>query len=202
MPAGLFISSRRWDGSVTELEYKEDEILSQASAGDREAFGLLYERYIDRIFNYVYYRTGNVNDAEDLTARVFQRAMNHIVNYTDRGVPFSAWLYRIAHNLVANWHRDRSRRQEIPISDAPLIAHGDHPEASLVHSQQQDALLKLIRSLPAERQTLLILKFVEHLSNAEIGSIMGRSEGAVKSLYHRTLLALRDEIGDFGDYSD
>jgi RNA polymerase sigma-70 factor (ECF subfamily) len=187
---------------VTELEFKEDEILSQASAGDREAFGLLYERYIDRIFNYVYYRTGNVNDAEDLTARVFQRAMNHIVNYTDRGVPFSAWLYRIAHNLVANWHRDRSRRQEIPISDAPLIAHGDHPEASLVHSQQQDALLKLIRSLPAERQTLLILKFVEHLSNAEIGSIMGRSEGAVKSLYHRTLLALRDEIGDFGDYSD
>jgi RNA polymerase sigma-70 factor, ECF subfamily len=187
---------------VTEIEYNEEAILSQASAGDREAFGLLYERYIDRIFNYVYYRTGNVNDAEDLTARVFQRAMNHIVNYTDRGVPFSAWLYRIAHNLVANWHRDRSRRQEIPISDAPLIAHGDHPEASLVHTQQQEALLRLIRSLPAERQTLLILKFVEHLSNAEIGAIMNRSEGAVKSLYHRTLLALRDEIGDFGDYSD
>jgi RNA polymerase sigma-70 factor (ECF subfamily) len=184
------------------MDLSDEEILARASAGDRDAFGMLYERYVDRIFNYVYYRTGNVNDAEDLTARVFQRAMNHIVNYTDRGVPFSAWLYRIAHNLVANWHRDRSRRQEIPISDAPLVAKGDAPEASLVHNEQQESLLRLIRSLPDERQTLLILKFVEHYSNAEIGAIMGRSEGAVKSLYHRTLLALRDEIGDYGDYSD
>lgn len=187
---------------LAEELYSEEEILAQAARGDRDAFGMLYERYVDRIFNYVYYRTGNVNDAEDLTARVFQRAMNHIVNYTDRGVPFSAWLYRIAHNLVANWHRDRSRRQEIPLSDAPLVAKGDHPESNLVHNQQQDALLRLIRSLPAERQTLLILKFVEHLSNAEIGEIMGRSEGAVKSLYHRTLLSMRDQIGDADEYSD
>jgi RNA polymerase sigma-70 factor (ECF subfamily) len=184
------------------MDLNDEEILARASAGDRDAFGMLYERYVERIFNYVYYRTGNVNDAEDLTARVFQRAMNHIVNYTDRGVPFSAWLYRIAHNLVANWHRDRSRRQEIPISDAPLVSKGDAPETSLVHTEQQESLLRLIRSLPAERQTLLILKFVEHYSNAEIGAIMGRSEGAVKSLYHRTLLALRDEIGDYSDYSD
>jgi RNA polymerase sigma-70 factor (ECF subfamily) len=184
------------------MDLNDEETLARASAGDRDAFGMLYERYVDRIFNYVYYRTGNVNDAEDLTARVFQRAMNHIVNYTDRGVPFSAWLYRIAHNLVANWHRDRSRRQEIPISDAPLVARGDAPEVSMVHTEQQEALLRLIRSLPAERQTLLILKFVEHYSNAEIGEIMGRSEGAVKSLYHRTLLALREQIGDYSDYSD
>ena len=184
------------------MDFSDEEVLARASAGDRDAFGMLYERYVERIFNYVYYRTGNVNDAEDLTARVFQRAMNHIVNYTDRGVPFSAWLYRIAHNLVANWHRDRSRRQEIPISDAPLVAKGDAPETSLVHTEQQESLLRLIRSLPAERQTLLILKFVEHYSNAEIGAIMGRSEGAVKSLYHRTLLALRDQIGDYSDYSD
>jgi RNA polymerase sigma-70 factor (ECF subfamily) len=95
-------------------ELKDEEVLGRASQGDKEAFGMLYERYIDRIFNYVYYRTGNLHDAEDITARVFQRAMNHIQNYTDRGVPFSAWLYRIAHNLVANWHRDRSRKQEIP----------------------------------------------------------------------------------------
>ena len=184
------------------MDLSDEEVLTRASAGDRDAFGMLYELYVERIFNYVYYRTGNVSDAEDLTARVFQRAMNHIVNYTDRGVPFSAWLYRIAHNLVANWHRDRSRRQEIPLSDAPIVAKGDHPEASLVHTEQRESLLRLIRSLPDERQTLLILKFVEHYSNAEIGTIMGRSEGAVKSLYHRTLLALRDEIGDFSDYSD
>jgi RNA polymerase sigma-70 factor (ECF subfamily) len=123
--------------------------------------------------------------------------MNHIKNYTDRGVPFSAWLYRIAHNLVANWHRDRSRRQEIPINDVPILpSKGDHPERNLVRSQEEDALLRLIRRLPPERQNLLILKFVENMSNAEIGAIMGRSEGAVKSLYHRTLLAMRDQIGD------
>jgi RNA polymerase sigma-70 factor (ECF subfamily) len=182
---------------VPDLEYDEEQVLSHASQGDRDAFGLLYERYIDRIFNYVYYRTGNLHDAEDLTARVFQRAMNHIHNYTDRGVPFSAWLYRIAHNLVANWHRDRSRRQEIPLNDLPVIpSKGDLPETTLVRSQEQDSLLRLIRRLPSERQSLLILKFVENMSNAEIGQIMGRSEGAVKSLYHRTLLALRDQIGD------
>ena len=182
---------------MQETEFKEDEVLSLASQGDRDAFGQLYERYVDRIFNYVYYRTGNLHDAEDLTARVFQRAMNHIVNYTDRGIPFSAWLYRIAHNLVANWHRDRSRKQEIPLDDLPVLpTKGDHPERNLVRSQEQDALLRLIRRLPSERQNLLILKFVENMSNAEIGAVMGRSEGAVKSLYHRTLLALRDQIGD------
>ena len=182
---------------MPDSEYKEEDVLALASQGDKDAFGMLYERYTERIFNYVYYRTGNVHDAEDLTARVFQRAMNHIHNYTDRGVPFSAWLYRIAHNLVANWHRDRSRRQEIPINDLPVLpAKGDHPETTLVRTEEQDALLRLIRRLPPERQNLLILKFVENMSNAEIGQIMGRSEGAVKSLYHRTLLALRDEIGD------
>jgi len=180
-----------------QTELKDEDVLLRASQGDKEAFGLLYERHVDRIFNYVYYRTGNQHDAEDLTARVFQRAMNHIHNYTDRGVPFSAWLYRIAHNLVANWHRDRSRKQEIPISDLPVLpSQGDHPESRLVHSQDQDSLLRLIRRLPADRQSLLILKFVEDLSNAEIGQIMGRSEGAVKSLYHRTLLALRDQLTD------
>jgi RNA polymerase sigma-70 factor, ECF subfamily len=183
--------------NLAELEYNEEEILGRASQGDREAFGQLYERYVERIFNYVYYRTGNLHDAEDLTARVFQRAMNHIKNYTDRGVPFSAWLYRIAHNLVANWHRDRSRKQEIPLDDLPVIpTKGDHPERNLVRSQEQESLLRMIRRLPPERQNLLILKFVENMSNAEIGEIMGRSEGAVKSLYHRTLLSLRDQLED------
>ena len=179
------------------MEYREEDVLARASTGDRDAFGELYERYAERIFNYVYYRTGNQHDAEDLTARVFQRAMNHIKNYTDRGVPFSAWLYRIAHNLVANWHRDRSRKQEIPIDDLPILpTKGEHPERNLMRSQEQDALLRMIRKLPPERQNLLILKFVEDMSNAEIGKIMGRSEGAVKSLYHRTLLALRDRLDD------
>ncbi|MDH5507507.1 MAG: sigma-70 family RNA polymerase sigma factor [Anaerolineae bacterium] len=177
------------------LIQKDDDVLALAAQGDRQAFGVLYDRYVARIYNYIYYRTGNQNDAEDLTARVFFRAMRHITNYTDRGVPFSAWLYRIAHNLVANWHRDNSRRPEIPL-DEDFRAKGssDHPESALMHSEERQALMSVIGRLPEDRQQLLILKFVEHLSNAEIGEIMGRTEGAVKSLYHRTLLVLRDQF--------
>jgi len=179
---------------VNLIEISDKEVLVQASQGDQEAFGALYERYVGRIYNYIYYRTGNQHDAEDLTARVFYRAMRHIVNYQDRGLPFSAWLYRIAHNLVANWHRDNSRKKEIPLDETFTIKHfGDHPETKVLKAEDQDALLDLIRTLPADRQQLLILKFVEHLPNAEIGQIMGRTEGAIKSLYHRTLLALREE---------
>ena len=173
----------------------DTEALQKAAVGDEQAFGILYERYVTRIYNYIYYRTGNVHDAEDLTARVFYRAMRHIHNYNDRGLPISAWLYRIAHNLVANWHRDNSRRKEIPLEDTLLSSGYDfHPEQELLVSEEQQRLLVIIRSLPAERQQLLILKYIENLSNAEIGLIMERTEGAVKSLYHRTLLSLRKEF--------
>jgi RNA polymerase sigma-70 factor (ECF subfamily) len=177
-------------------EVIDEKTLLLAAQEDQEAFGALYERYVGRIYNYIYYRTGNQHDAEDLTARVFFRALRHIEHYTDRGLPFSAWLYRIAHNLVANWHRDNSRRKEVPLEEIILVRQGsEHPEILLMQSEEEDNLLEIIRSLPPDRQQLLILKFVEHLSNAEIGQIMGRSEGAVKSLYHRTLLSMRDEFG-------
>jgi RNA polymerase sigma-70 factor (ECF subfamily) len=176
-------------------EINDEMALIQSAQGDRQAFGLLYERYVGRIYNYVYYRTGNQHDAEDLTARVFFRALHHIGNYQQRGLPFSAWLYRIAHNLVANWHRDRGRRPEISLDECLWIHQpGEHPEKTLLQTEESEHLLKVIRKLPSDRQQLLLLKFVEHLSNAEIGQIMGRTEGAVKSLYHRTLLALRDEL--------
>lgn len=172
----------------------EKELIEQAKT-DREAFGQLYEIYVDRIYNYVYYRTGNSADAEDLTAKIFVRAMQHIHRYEDKGVPFSAWLYRIAHNLVANWHRDNSRRKIISIDDMTnWRVHEDGPEFAAQLTEDKEALLAAIRRLPADRQELLILKFVERLPNAEIGEIMGRSEGAIKSLYHRTLLSLKDEF--------
>jgi RNA polymerase sigma-70 factor, ECF subfamily len=162
---------------------------------DAAAFGQLYERYVTKIYNYVYYRTGNHHDAEDLTGRVFYRALMHIDRFVDRGVPFSAWLYRIAHNLVANWHRDHARRQELSLDDVTLTGGlRETPEAATEANEEHARLLSSIRSLPTERQELLILKFVDHLSNAEIGQIMGRSEGAIKSLYHRTLISLRDEL--------
>jgi RNA polymerase sigma-70 factor (ECF subfamily) len=159
---------------------------------DPDAFGQLYERYVDKIYNYMYYRTGNHHDAEDLTAKTFYQALKHLHRYVDRGFPFSAWLYRIAHNLMANWHRDHSRRQVIPLDEIALATQRSDPEDSIELQDEQRLMLRLIRRMPDDRQQLLILKFVQLMSNREIAQIMGRSEGAIKSLYHRTLLALRD----------
>ena len=179
-------------------DLNDDAGLVAAAKADPEAFGALYERYVKKIYNYLYYRTGNAHDAEDLTERVFQRAMLNLEGYTSRGLPFSAWLYRIAHNLVANWHRDQGRRQMVPLNEVGpqdmAALRTEAPEAVAETREEQESLLQVIRRLPGERQQLLILKFVDHLSNAEIGVVMHRSEGAVKSLYHRTLLALRDEL--------
>ena len=176
-------------------EPPDDMQLVAQVAEDPSAFGELYQRYVTKIYSYVYYRTGNHHDAEDLTGRVFYRALMHVDRFVDRGVPFSAWLYRIAHNLVANWHRDHSRRQEYSLEDLTLTSPArDAPEATTEANEERLRLLQAIRSLPPERQELLILKFVERLSNAEIGQIMGRTEGAIKSLYHRTLLSLRDAL--------
>lgn len=181
--------------SLTPLTDLDEKLLVEQAKVDPDAFGELYNRYIKRIYNYVYYRTGNHQDAEDLTSRVFQRALQHIPKYVDRGVPFSAWLYRIAHNLVVNWHRDRSRRKVVPLDDAILhVLHGSVPEAVAERQQEKDILLQAIGNLSDDRQQLLLLKYIERLSNAEIGTIMGRSEGAIKSLYHRTLIALREDI--------
>lgn len=173
-----------------------DATLVERAKADPEAFGLLYERYVDKIYSYVYYRTGNEHEAEDLTAKVFVQALAHIHRFVQRGLPFSSWLYRIAHNVVANWYRDRSRRQVVPLDRVPL--NNPLRDGSLLQHAAQDerrgALLAAVGRLPADRQELIVLKFVEQLPNAEIGHIMGRSEGAIKSLYHRTLLSLREEL--------
>jgi RNA polymerase sigma-70 factor (ECF subfamily) len=117
----------------------------------------------------------------------------------DRGAPFSAWLYRIAHNVVANWHRDRSRQKVVSLEDVPLPSvRRDDPARVAEEKDQQNELLDAIRRLPADRQQLLILKFVEQMSNLQIAQVMGRTEGAVKSLYHRTLVALRADLVNAG----
>ncbi|MFU8826669.1 MAG: RNA polymerase sigma factor [Brevefilum sp.] len=178
------------------MKDSQDEIaLIDAARTDPTAFGELYKRYVERIYNYIYFRTGSVRDAEDLTGKVFFKAMSNIKTYRHMGLPFSAWLYRIAHNLVANYHRDRARKQEISLDDVPgqvLPQGGHHPEVRAVKTQEVENLLATIHKLSPIRQELLILKFVDQLSNAEIGKILRKSEGAIKSLYHRTLLELRE----------
>jgi RNA polymerase sigma-70 factor (ECF subfamily) len=177
------------------LVIDDSNAVKLASSGNAEAFSYLYEQNVNRIYNYIFYRIGSAQDAEDLTSRVFHRAFGHINKYIERGVPFSAWLYRIAHNLIANWHRDNFRRREVSLEDqVDLPHHGDLPERTVEQNQDQEMLLKAIRNLSAERQQLILLKYLEDLSNAEIAIIMKRTEGAIKSLYHRALLALREEI--------
>ena len=177
---------------MNQNEQNNDLIIDRAINGDDEAFSVLYNENLKKIYNYIYYRTGNTNDAEDLTSRVFQRALNHISKYKKTAVPFSAWLYRIAHNLVANWHRDNNRRKEVPLEEQTETKNKQEiPEREVEDRQDIEFLLKALHRLSDDRQTVIILKYVEDLSNSEIGKIMRKSEGAIKSLYHRTLLELR-----------
>lgn len=172
-----------------------DEVLAVRARSDREAFGILYERHVRRIYNYIYYRTGNVADAEDLTARTFFQALSNLHRYQVQGVPFSAWLFRIAHNLVANWHRDTGRHHATSTDGiVEVAAHEDGPHETAESAEERRELHQVVRRLAPDRQQLLILKYVEQLSTEEIAVIMGRSEGAVKALLHRTIKSLRDEM--------
>ena len=174
---------------------ESDSVLIARAKENPEDYSLLYERYVENIYNYIYYRTGNHHDAEDLTARTFYRALKHLDRYVDRGAPYSAYLYRIAHNIVANWYRDHSRRQIVSVEDVILESpKSNDPHVVAEKKEREKMLLDMIRDLPDDRQELLILKFIEQMSNAEIGQVMGRTEGAIKSLYHRTLVSLREIV--------
>ena len=171
------------------------DIVKLAVSGDAQAFSDLYEQNVTRIYNYIYYRIGSEADAEDLTARVFHRAFGHIEKYQEKGVPFMAWLYRIAHNLTANWYRDTRRRKEVSLEDhSDLPHHSELPEREMEKTQEKELLMNAIRRLPPERQQLILLKFLEDMSNCEIAMIMGKTEGAIKSLFHRSLIALREQV--------
>jgi len=185
------------DKSPSDLELEAKLVVEARS--DPAAFGSIYERYIDRIYAYIYNRVGNVQDTEDLTARTFYRALDRLDTYEDRGYPFSAWLFRIAHNLVANWHRDRSRRRFLSLDKLWWQSSpNDSPEKLVEKEESHAELWDAIERLPADRQDLLLHKFRDRLSNLEIGELMNKSEGAIKSLYSRTLSALRHDLQAHG----
>jgi RNA polymerase sigma-70 factor (ECF subfamily) len=178
----------------------EDEAALVERARTRpEAFGQLYEMYVERVYSYIYHRVGNVQDAEDLTARTFYRALEKLDTYEDRGLPFSAWLFRIAHNLVANWHRDHSRRQVLSLDKLWWRSSDEvRPEQAVEANAERTELWDAINRLPEERRNLLLYKLNTTLSNLEIGEMMNKSESAIKSLYFRTLAALRKDLEDRG----
>jgi RNA polymerase sigma-70 factor (ECF subfamily) len=176
-------------------EASAEVLLIEQARSNPSAFGVLYERYVDRIYAYIYHRVGNVQEAEDLTARTFYRALDNLESYEDRGAPFAAWLFRIAHNLMANWHRDRSRRRFLSLDR--LWGHSaaqTSPEHQVEQAETHEALWSAISRLPEERRNLLLWKFGSQMSNVEIGELMDKSESAIKSLYFRTLAALRQDL--------
>jgi RNA polymerase sigma-70 factor, ECF subfamily len=179
----------------TLVKGEEEAQLVERARRDPTAFGVLYEHYIDRVYAYIYHRVGNAEDTEDLTARTFYRALDKLDSYEDRGLPFSAWLFRIAHNLVANWHRDHSRRSFLSLDR--LWSHsrsGDTPHEQLEREEEHNELWAAIERLPSERRNLLLYKFGSRLSNLEIGELLDKSESAIKSLYFRTLSTLRKDL--------
>jgi RNA polymerase sigma-70 factor (ECF subfamily) len=165
---------------------------------ERDAFSRLYEAYADRVYRYLLSRTGRPVDAEELTSRTFLNALAHLDGYRGGGSNFGAWLMSIAHNLLANWYRDRGRRPPLTtLSDALEVpADTPGPEANLETGEQIRRVREAVRALSADRQQLLALKYVEGHTNAEIGTRMGRTEGAVKALHHRTLRQLQETLGE------
>lgn len=181
--------------ALSQEEIRAEALLVEQARREPAAFGILYERYVDRIYGYIYHKVGNMQEAEDLTARTFYRALDNLHTYEDRGAPFAAWLFRIAHNLMANWHRDRSRRRFLSLDR--LWSHkadSDSPEEQIEQEENREALWSAINRLPEERRNLLLWKFGSQMSNLEIGELMDKSESAIKSLYFRTLAALRQDL--------
>lgn len=171
-----------------------DQSLIARARTDRAAFGEIYERYVDRIYAYLLYRTGSPPDAEDLTQRVFSQALAAIDTHDPETGSAGGWLFTIAHNLLANYHRTRARRPSARLEAAAYAEDPALPLEGLEAEEDARAVRRAMEQLSPERQHLILLKYVVGLSNAEIGRVLGKTEGAIKSLLRRTLGALRREL--------
>ena len=169
-------------------------LVDQAQQGDREALEELYLIHFDRIYSYLHMSVGNRHDAEDLTTQTFLKMLESVGKFRWRSAPFSAWLFRIAHNLAMDHFRANRRWQ--PEEDVP------EPEPDEVTSAETGALesigrrsmLELIEDLSPEQQQVLTLKFVFNFPNADVAKILDKTEGAIKSLQHRALASLQKQI--------
>jgi RNA polymerase sigma-70 factor, ECF subfamily len=169
-------------------------LVERAQRGDRAALEELYLLHFDRIYSYLHMSVGSRHDAEDLTTQTFVKMLEAIGRFQWRSVPFSAWLFRIAHNLAMD-HFRASRRWQ-PEDEIPDDIHGEESSAEeqALASLGQTSLLALIDRLSPEQRQVLTLKFVFRFSNAETAAILGKTEGAVKSLQHRALASLQKHV--------
>ncbi len=169
-------------------------LAARASAGEAEAFGALYDRYVEAVYRYVYYRVRNEAEAEDVTSDVFFKALRAIPRYEPRQ-PFLAWLYRIARNAVID--RARRQRPQVPFEDALRHPGADRvvdPDAGLDAISDKAALRTAISQLTPLQQDVIILRYVEGLDTREIGKILGRRDGTVRGIEFRALGMLRQVL--------
>jgi RNA polymerase sigma-70 factor (ECF subfamily) len=169
-------------------------LVDRAQQGDRTALEELYLIHFDRIYSYLHVSVGNRHDAEDLTTQTFLKMLESIGRFRWQSAPFSAWLFRIAHNLAMDHFRANRRWQpeeEVPEPDAD---ESTSAEAGALESIGRKSMLELIDDLSGEQQQVLTLKFVFNFSNAEAATILGKTEGAIKSLQHRALVSLQKQI--------
>jgi RNA polymerase sigma-70 factor (ECF subfamily) len=187
-------------GGHERKAFHEDGVLVRRAKEEREAFDALYAKYLRKVYTYIYYRVGNLEDAEDITESVFLHALIHLDRYEDRGIPFSAWLLRIAHNLVANWHRSSSRRKVVGLDHAETLHDtSPTPEEAMEREESVSELKRVLETLPEERQQALILRYAEGMRHKEIGEVMGKSAGAIKVLVHRSLISLHRGLSEKED---
>jgi RNA polymerase sigma-70 factor (ECF subfamily) len=170
----------------------EQGLLERASRADPEALGALYDRYVDRIYNYIYHRVGQADLAEDLTAQVFARMLEAIREGRAWRTSFSGWIYRIAHNLVIDHYRRRGRAAFVELEEAtPIIADEADPVKRVEARLESEHLRAALAKLTEEQAEVISLRFLDEFSIAEVATMMNKTEGAIKALQYRAVLALR-----------
>ncbi len=169
-------------------------LVERAQQADRAALEELYLIHFDRIYSYLHMTVGNRHDAEDLTTQTFLRMLESIGKFRFQSAPFSAWLFRIAHNLSMDHFRANKRWQPEEEVPEPLGSEEPSAEAQAMQAIGRESMLKLIESLSPEQQQVLTLKFVFNFSNGEAATILDKTEGAVKSLQHRALVSLQKQL--------
>jgi RNA polymerase sigma-70 factor, ECF subfamily len=172
----------------------EEGLVRRAQQKDTRAFAQLYEAYFDRIYRYIAMRIRNEMEAEDLTQQVFMKMLKSISSYKSQGVPFSSWIYRIAHNQVIDFLRQQNKKATVDIEGLPLQDMGEDPQHKMEKEVDAEELKKATRQLTAAQQEVLSLRFAGELSIAQCAEVMGKSEGAIKALQHSAVLALRKAL--------
>ena len=176
-------------GSTQPYEQNQ-ELVALAIKGDRDAFGKLYLRHLDSIYRYIYFRVNDVSEAEDLTEEVFVRAWEALPGYQVREFPFMSWLYRIAHNLIVDYHR-RNRPGQLPdVDENPEAVTPHSPESLLEEAQTLERLSAAISQLNDDEQQVIVLRYIEGLSHDEVAAAIGKSNEASRVIQHRALARL------------